>query len=95
MEPAVEDLGLQALDACSGHTGLVARGGTIREEATAGRDDSALTLAVHQQTPLDALRNMTYGFLTFHGGVGAALGAYARGVGTVTDPDRRRSGYVD
>jgi hypothetical protein len=30
---------------------------------------------------------MIYAFPTFHGGVGEALGAYGRGVGTVLDPD--------
>lgn len=52
-----------------------------------------LSLAVHQRTPIDALRNMTYAFPTFHGGIGEALGAYARGTGKVIDPSYAMSGY--
>jgi pyruvate/2-oxoglutarate dehydrogenase complex dihydrolipoamide dehydrogenase (E3) component len=54
-----------------------------------------LTLAVHQRVPVDALRQMTYAFPTFHGGVGEALGAYARGTGKVIDPTYIASGYFD
>jgi pyruvate/2-oxoglutarate dehydrogenase complex dihydrolipoamide dehydrogenase (E3) component len=54
-----------------------------------------LTLAVHQRVPVDALRHMTYAFPTFHGGVGEALGAYARGTGKVIDPAYVASGYFD
>lgn len=54
-----------------------------------------LTLAVHQRVPVDALRQMTYAFPTFHGGVGEALGAYARGTGKVIDPTYMASGYFD
>jgi hypothetical protein len=32
------------------------------------------------------LRSMIYAFPTFHGGVGEALGAYARGLQQVLDP---------
>lgn len=52
-----------------------------------------LTLAVHQRVPVDALRQMTYAFPTFHGGVGEALGAYARGTGKAIDPTYIASGY--
>lgn len=45
-----------------------------------------LALAVHEQTPLPNLVNMIYGFPTFYGGVGEALGAYGRGVVRVLDP---------
>jgi pyruvate/2-oxoglutarate dehydrogenase complex dihydrolipoamide dehydrogenase (E3) component len=54
-----------------------------------------LSLAVHQKTPVDVLRNMTYAFPTFHGGIGEALGAYARGTGKVIDPGYTTSGYFD
>ena len=54
-----------------------------------------LSLAVHQKTPVDVLRNMTYAFPTFHGGIGEALGAYARGTGKVIDPAYTTSGYFD
>jgi pyruvate/2-oxoglutarate dehydrogenase complex dihydrolipoamide dehydrogenase (E3) component len=53
-----------------------------------------LSLAVHQRTPIDALRNMTYAFPTFHGGIGEALGAYARGTGKVIDPAYETSGHL-
>lgn len=46
-----------------------------------------LTLAVHERTPLANLVNMIYGFPTFHGGVGEALGAYGRGIVRVLDPE--------
>jgi pyruvate/2-oxoglutarate dehydrogenase complex dihydrolipoamide dehydrogenase (E3) component len=46
-----------------------------------------LSLAVHAQVPLSELRSMIYAFPTFHGGVGEAVGAFGRGVGTVLDPD--------
>jgi pyruvate/2-oxoglutarate dehydrogenase complex dihydrolipoamide dehydrogenase (E3) component len=48
-----------------------------------------LSLAVHARIPLAALRSMIYAFPTFHGGVGEAVGAFGRGVGTVLDP-----GYI-
>ena len=53
-----------------------------------------LSLAVHQRTPIDALRSLTYAFPTFHGGIGEALGAYARGTGTVIDPAYETSGHL-
>ena len=46
-----------------------------------------LSLAVHAKTPLSDLRSMIYAFPTFHGGVGEAIGAAARGVTSVLDPD--------
>lgn len=45
-----------------------------------------LTLAVREGTPLANLVYMIYGFPTFHGGVGEALGAYGRGIVRVLDP---------
>lgn len=46
-----------------------------------------LALAVQEQTPLGNLVNMIYGFPTFYGGIGEALGAYGRGIVRVLDPD--------
>jgi pyruvate/2-oxoglutarate dehydrogenase complex dihydrolipoamide dehydrogenase (E3) component len=46
-----------------------------------------LSLAVHEQIPLPNLVNMIYGYPTFYGGVGEALGAYGRGIARVLDPD--------
>jgi len=45
-----------------------------------------LSLAVHARVPLSELRSMIYAFPTFHGGIGEAIGAYGRGVGSVLDP---------
>jgi len=45
-----------------------------------------LTLAVHARLPLANLRSMIYGFPTFYGGIGEAVGAYGRGLATVIDP---------
>ena len=45
-----------------------------------------LTLAMHARLPLADLRSMIYGFPTFYGGIGEALGAYGRGLATVLDP---------
>jgi pyruvate/2-oxoglutarate dehydrogenase complex dihydrolipoamide dehydrogenase (E3) component len=45
-----------------------------------------LGTAVHAELPARVLRRMPYAFPTFHGAVGEALGAYARGIGTVLDP---------
>lgn len=41
-----------------------------------------------------ALHNMTYALPTFHGGIGDALGPYARGTGEVVDPAYATSGYL-
>ena len=46
-----------------------------------------LNLAVHARVPLDTLRHMIYAFPTFHGGIGEMIGAYARGLVTVIDPE--------
>lgn len=62
---------------------------------TGGEVLGLLTLAVDQQLPVSALRGMTYAFPTFHGGIGEALGAYARGTGTVIDPHYGASGYLE
>jgi hypothetical protein len=45
-----------------------------------------LGLAVHARVRMDVLRDMTYAFPTFYGGIGEAIGAYGRGVTTVLDP---------
>ncbi|MDW7740635.1 MAG: NAD(P)/FAD-dependent oxidoreductase, partial [Bacillota bacterium] len=45
-----------------------------------------LSLAVHARIPIPELQSMIYGFPTFYGGIGEAIGAYARGVTTVFDP---------
>ena len=52
----------------------------------AGEMLGMLSLAVHARVPMEELRNMIYGFPTFCGGIGEAIGAYARGVTTVFDP---------
>jgi pyruvate/2-oxoglutarate dehydrogenase complex dihydrolipoamide dehydrogenase (E3) component len=54
-----------------------------------------LSLAVHARVTLDDLRTMIYAFPTFQGGVGEAIGAYGRGVGTVLDPDYDGLAVVD
>ena len=48
---------------------------------------SMLTVAVQAKVPLRELQRMIYAFPTFHGGVGEALGAYARALVQVLDPD--------
>jgi pyruvate/2-oxoglutarate dehydrogenase complex dihydrolipoamide dehydrogenase (E3) component len=50
-----------------------------------------LSLAVHARVPLEELRSMIYAFPTFHGAVGEALGAYARGLQDVLDPGGDRA----
>jgi len=45
-----------------------------------------LSACVHARLPAETLRRMIYAFPTFHGAVGEALGAYARGLMTVLDP---------
>lgn len=44
-----------------------------------------LSTAVHARVPIAELRRMIYAFPTFHGGVGEAVGAYARGLQQVLD----------
>jgi hypothetical protein len=46
-----------------------------------------LALAVHARIPLAELRRMIYAFPTFYDGIGAAVGAYGRGLATVIDPE--------
>lgn len=53
---------------------------------SAGEVLGMLGLAVHARVRMDVLRDMTYAFPTFYGGVGEAVGAYGRGVTTVLDP---------
>jgi len=50
-----------------------------------------LSAAVHAKVPISELRSMIYAFPTFHGGVGEAFGAYARGLQQVLDPERDQS----
>jgi len=50
-----------------------------------------LSLAVHAGVPLSELRSMVYAFPSFHGAIGEALGAYARGLQDVLDPSGDRS----
>jgi pyruvate/2-oxoglutarate dehydrogenase complex dihydrolipoamide dehydrogenase (E3) component len=54
-----------------------------------------LTLAVQERHTVETLRRLTYAFPTFHGGVGEAVGAYARGTGTVIDPAYASAGYLE
>ncbi|MFP3913285.1 MAG: dihydrolipoyl dehydrogenase family protein [Actinomycetota bacterium] len=68
-------------------------GGTVAAPG-GGEILGLVSLAVHQGTPIDDLRAMTYAFPTFHGAIGEALGAYARGSGTVIDPDYAVHGYL-
>jgi pyruvate/2-oxoglutarate dehydrogenase complex dihydrolipoamide dehydrogenase (E3) component len=53
---------------------------------SAGEVLGVLGLAVHARVRMDVLRDMTYAFPTFYGGIGEAIGAYGRGVTTVLDP---------
>ena len=46
-----------------------------------------LAAAVHARIPIEELRRMIYAFPTFYGGVGEAIGAYARALVPVLDPD--------
>jgi len=45
-----------------------------------------LSLAVNARVPLATLGTMIYAYPTFYGGIGEALGAYARGITEVLDP---------
>lgn len=69
-------------------------GGTVAAPG-GGEVLGLLNLAVHEGTSLEALRAMTYPFPSLHGGIGEALGAYARGSGTVIDPTYAASAYLD
>jgi pyruvate/2-oxoglutarate dehydrogenase complex dihydrolipoamide dehydrogenase (E3) component len=46
-----------------------------------------LALAVQEHIPVHALRRMIYAFPTFYGGIGEEIGAYARALVQVLDPD--------
>ena len=46
-----------------------------------------LGAAVHGRIPVSTLQHMIYAYPTFYGGIGEALGAYARGIVKVIDPD--------
>jgi pyruvate/2-oxoglutarate dehydrogenase complex dihydrolipoamide dehydrogenase (E3) component len=50
-----------------------------------------LSNAVHAKVPIAELQSMIYAFPTFHGGIGEALGAYARGLQEVLDPSADQS----
>jgi pyruvate/2-oxoglutarate dehydrogenase complex dihydrolipoamide dehydrogenase (E3) component len=50
-----------------------------------------LSAAVHARVPITELQWMIYAFPTFHGGVGEAFGAYARGLQQVLDPTADQS----
>jgi pyruvate/2-oxoglutarate dehydrogenase complex dihydrolipoamide dehydrogenase (E3) component len=69
--------------------------GTLVGATTAGPSGGEvlgmLTLAIHAHIPVTELQTMIYAYPTFHGGIGEAVGAYGRGVGTVLDPGY--SGY--
>ena len=43
----------------------------------------------------DVSLQLLYAFPTFHGGIGEAVGAYGRGVGTVLDPEYRGLEVLD
>ena len=68
-------------------------GGTVAGP-NAGETVGLVSLAVHERVPIEALRRMTYPFPTFHGGIGEVLGAYARGTGTVIDPEYKARAYL-
>lgn len=72
----------------------VVRGATV-VGPNAGEVLGMLTLAVHEQIPVERLRSMIFAFPTFHGGVGEALGAYGRGTGAVVDPTYETNAYLD
>lgn len=46
-----------------------------------------LGLAIHARLTIDTLTTMMYGYPSFYGGIGEAVGAYGRGIGKVIDPD--------
>jgi pyruvate/2-oxoglutarate dehydrogenase complex dihydrolipoamide dehydrogenase (E3) component len=60
----------------------------------AGEVIGLLGLAIHERIQVPRLRGMIYAFPTFYGGVGEALGAYARGTGKVVDPAYATGGYL-
>jgi len=52
-----------------------------------------LSMAIQTQVPIKDLQHMVYAYPTFYGGVGEALGAYARGIGQVFDPGYAFDGF--
>lgn len=46
-----------------------------------------LGLAIHARLPVETLSTMMYGYPSFYGGIGEAVGAYGLGIGKVIDPD--------
>jgi pyruvate/2-oxoglutarate dehydrogenase complex dihydrolipoamide dehydrogenase (E3) component len=61
-----------------GATSMGPRGGDVL---------SMLATAIHATIPLTTLQHMIYPYPTFYGGVGETIGAYARGIVKVIDPD--------
>jgi hypothetical protein len=45
-----------------------------------------LAAAVHARVPIVDLRGIVFAFPTFYGGIGEAMGAYARALVEVLDP---------
>jgi hypothetical protein len=45
-----------------------------------------MSVAIQERLPVTRLRRIIYPYPTLCGGVGEAIGAYARGIGTVIDP---------
>ena len=54
-----------------------------------------LNLAVHARIPLEELQSMLYGFPGLYSTIGEALGAYARGVTSVVDPEYKGLEMLD
>jgi pyruvate/2-oxoglutarate dehydrogenase complex dihydrolipoamide dehydrogenase (E3) component len=74
------------------------QGGVLVGATAVGADGGEvlgfLSLAVHAKVPIGELQSMIYAFPTFHGGVGEALGAYARGLQDVLDPSGDRNLWI-
>ena len=52
-----------------------------------------LSMAIQARVPIRDLQKVIYAYPTFYGGVGEAIGAYARGVGQVFDPGYAFDGF--
>lgn len=46
-----------------------------------------LATAIHAKVPIETFQHMIYAYPTFYGGIGETIGAYARGISKVLDPD--------
>lgn len=66
------------------HTGLLVGATTMGPRG--GDVLGMLATAVHAKIPVETLQHMIYAYPTFYGGIGEAVGAYARGIGKVIDP---------